>query len=501
VTFPDIAACETLTAGNGASRKYREPSPSTEEPLVKKTNEEESSPENAAPLQYLATAKPGKTEVVVKHLEPAPAVVAPVITEDLAKTAMPFTMKRRQRLDDEELCKQLLLVPEVDLDKVPMTSLKMRVWGKHAETDNRHFSGPALLRDQRSDLAGLPFRMGVDCHVSKESAENLQVLSRKLRGHLQASLPADGIDCRLDAERLRQHLLGTQDDSRNPWLQAQAVPTLVQMLQPENQPVRQLLVDLLARNPDPSATRALTMRALFDVSAPVREAAVRALRDRAAQDARPLLLDGLRYPWPAVADNAAETLVALGDREAIPMLRDLLDEPSPTAPVHVAGRPSMVREMVRINHLGNCLLCHAPSFARTDLVRGAVPARGQPLPAAPTSAEYYDRGGVFVRADVTYLKQDFSVMQPLANPGPWPRHQRYDYVIRLRRATKLELAIASKSPSASYSQRDAVLFALRELTGDRGDTVPSLPATDFALRPIPAAARGAEANGPFGVAK
>ena len=49
------------------------------------------------------------------------------------------------------------------------------------------------------------------------------------------------------------------------------------------------------------------------------------------------------------------------------------------------------------------------------------------------SSVYYSRGkGDFVRADVTYLKQDFSVQLPVANPGQWPAEQRYDFVVRER---------------------------------------------------------------------
>ena len=61
--------------------------------------------------------------------------------------------------------------------------------------------------------------------------------------------------------------------------------------------------------------------------------------------------------------------------------------------------------MVRINHLGNCALCHPPSLARTDFVRGAVPTPGQPLPP-PTASQYYDNGTIFVRADTTYLRHE-----------------------------------------------------------------------------------------------
>ena len=41
---------------------------------------------------------------------------------------------------------------------------------------------------KRPDLVGLPMRMCLECQIGKESAENLQVLSRKLRRDLGASL-------------------------------------------------------------------------------------------------------------------------------------------------------------------------------------------------------------------------------------------------------------------------------------------------------------------------
>jgi hypothetical protein len=36
----------------------------------------------------------------------------------------------------------------------------------------------------------------------------------------------------------------------------------------------------------------------------------------------------------------------------------------------------------------------------------------------------------FVSANTTYLRQDFSLDQPVANPGAWPAWQRYDYFLR-----------------------------------------------------------------------
>src|SRR5205814_1822941 len=102
-------------------------------------------------------------------------------------------------------------------------------------------------------------------------------------------------------------------------------------------------------------------------------------------------------------------------------------------------RPALVvRELVRVNHLRNCLLCHAPSTSKLGLVQGPVPVPGEPLP--PSARVYYTdpNAAALVRADVTYLKQDFSVMQPVTNHGTWPRLQRYDYLVRVRLLTPAE---------------------------------------------------------------
>jgi len=154
------------------------------------------------------------------------------------------------------------------------------------------------------------------------------------------------------------------------------------MLQVEDRPTRLLLVDLLSRIECHESTRALARRAIFDVSEHVREAAVNALRLRPAEDFRDVLLEGLRYPWPAAANFAAEALVNLGDTGAVPHLVRLLDEPDPAGPCVVTNGSSVgfqVREIVRVNHVRNCMLCHPPSLAGTDPVRAAVPDPNRPL--------------------------------------------------------------------------------------------------------------------------
>jgi hypothetical protein len=267
-------------------------------------------------------------------------------------------------------------------------------------------------------------------------------------------------------------------------LQKEAVSTLVQMLQAEDPPIRLQLIRVLAPIRGPEATAALARRALFDPSDAVREAAVQALRDRPRDECRKTFLDGLRYPWAPVADHAAEALVALDDRDAVFSLAGLLDKPDPRAPFRNREGRWVQPELVRINHLRNCLLCHAPSFDRKDRVRGLVPEPGKPL-----REEYYESSqGTFVRADVTYLRQDFSVLQFVADHDRWPSHQRFDYLVRTRELTPRERAAlpdasagdgpgdsrkkgADRVPPPSYPQREAVLFALRELTGeDAGDT-------------------------------
>jgi len=268
---------------------------------------------------------------------------------------------------------------------------------------------------------------------------------------------------------LRRKITG---DSDRDWCAAEAVPTLVQILQAEDKPLRLLLVQLLARIKGATASQALAGRAVFDVSDEVREAAVAALATRDAVDYRAALLDAMRHPWPAAAEFAAEALVNLKEASSLPALIDLLDQPSPTDPVVTkvgASELKAVREMVRVNHLRNCMLCHAPSLGTTELVRGLVPDPKQPLPPS-FSPQYYDNNprGQFVRADITYLKQDFAVPQPVASQFIWPTYQRFDYLVRTRPLPAAEKVFREPKTGPANPQRDSALFALRELTGEDG---------------------------------
>ena len=468
---------------------------------------------------------PESPPVAAKQPEstPPPASEPPARPEKPASAAPGKVVMKRLHPErsDEDLRKTLIKAPELALKPQTAHALLLvaanppndpTLFGDNTNNNKKNTKAPAkkhedpeletgilLMRKLQPELALLPMRQGLECRLAKEPSENLHVLSRKLRSLLEKAIPPGGMDVRPDPKKLRELLTSDQpvtlDDlltraglgfnlgaggfdrqvKGEDWLQADAIPTLLQLLQAESKPTRLLLVELLAKINGRSATVALARRAMFDLAPEVREAAVTALSKRPADDYRQELLEGLRYPWPPAADHAAEALVALGDTEAVPTLVRLLKEADPVAAMDSGsgkGGQPVVREIVKVNHLANCLMCHGPSTNVTDLVRGRIPIPGQALPTPSTSPQYYEgTTGVFVRADVTYLKQDFSVVQPVLKPGLWPSNQRYDYLVRSRPATPKEKAELTKrsdpeeAKDADYPQRDAALFALRELTG------------------------------------
>jgi hypothetical protein len=374
----------------------------------------------------------------------------------------PARFKRLDTLTEEELRKQLRDVPEVALDQVPDTSKALVASAR----TSRSYPGPAALLGGHATLSGMPFLSERDCRLSRDRAEDLDGLSKALHEHIQDCTTGSGPAARLNAARLRQ-LLAEPRNGRVQWGAPEALPALLQILQVEEAPARRLLLDLLGEME--GAAPALASRAIFDLSPEVRQAAVRALARRSPKVYRGFLLAGLRYPWPPAAAHAAEALVALGDKGAAPVLEALLIEPEPGRPATAGEGPSRsptVRELVRVNHLKNCLLCHPPSFNEKDPVRGVVPNLSRP----PGSAGVGYVGGaadVFVRADVTYLRQDFSLLQPVDEPPKgWPAVQRYDYVVRVRALTANDLPpLLLLSPERTREYHATVRFALRELAG------------------------------------
>ena len=159
----------------------------------------------------------------------------------------------------------------------------------------------------------------------------------------------------------------------------------MQMLTPEDVVLRQLLVEILAEIKHPAATTALVSGPSATSTPTCAPSPSTVLQGRPRDDYREVLLRALRHPLPMLADHAAEALVALDLREAVPSLVAMLKEPDPATPYPGRdGRP-LVREVVRTNHLANCLLCHPPSVTYVDPVPGVVPNARWLYPIVTTS--------------------------------------------------------------------------------------------------------------------
>jgi RNA polymerase sigma factor (sigma-70 family) len=374
-------------------------------------------------------------------------------------------LKRRDLSCEEDLRLQLQRMPELDIetrrkDQEATRLLFQRAREAHLDKEPHVTLG---ILGTRSNLVGLPFVGADNCELDRERALRLQELSRQMRSVIGEAKGLSDVNMLAVTVRLnlrsQSKVAGQGRQFEEHFKQAAAVPTLMQMLPAEAAPVRRVLVEQLARIDDPVSSRALARLAVFDLAPEVRADAVSVLAGRPKSDFRQVLLDGLRYPWAPAADHAAEALVALEDRTAVPALKRLIDQPDPAAPyMDTQAKAPLVQEIVRINHLRNCVMCHAPSIYAQDLVRAPVPNPTEPLP--PPTFYYTPQGDMLVRADVTYLRQDFSVAQPVDLAAPWPVMQRYDYLVRTR---PLQGPMPTGGQPASYPQRDAVLFALKEL--------------------------------------
>jgi hypothetical protein len=340
----------------------------------------------------------------------------------------------------------------------------------HVNAKKRDAFVEALLA-KRSDLSGLPMAMGDSCRLTPERGNQFAFELQSLRsamanpGALASTITRPG---------------NTHPEAR--------IAALMQVLGPESAHLRLEMVKVFADMNQREATRALANLAIFSEDGPVRTAAIEALKSRPEKDYREILLRGLNYPWPAVAVRTGDTIAKLKRNELLPQLVDMLDSPDPRAPqikeVHGEKVP-VVRELVKINHLRNCLLCHAPADATgagdfkilnasklpaTVSLTAPVPLPNQQLPTPSPGGGYgqFSIPGTLVRIDVTYLRQDFSVKLPVADAKPWPDSQRFDFLVRTRQTTEQE-AKAYRDllrPAKGLSPYQQVaLTTLRNLTG------------------------------------
>ena len=312
--------------------------------------------------------------------EPAPVPVAtktetPIVPMPPAEEAKPevkparnrpqeetLVFKHRSKQSDEALRRELLLIPEMGVKDIPQSG--GRRW-------------PTRPRTARSSPAKCPTSRACPCvwaSIVRSATKRRRPCSAVPQARIAMfnATPRDGVDTRPDVDLLRSALRGKE------WTQPEAIATLTQMLMPEGRQLRLLMVELLQRISGPRASAALAQRAVFDLSDDRRAAAVAALRDRPAEDYRAALMQGFRYPWVPAADHAAEAVVALEDLASLPELLRVLREPDPSGAFRDSSGEPVVREMVRINHLANCTLCHASSPNAHELVRGRVPSPTEP---------------------------------------------------------------------------------------------------------------------------
>jgi hypothetical protein len=363
----------------------------------------------------------------------------------------------------------------------------------------------ALVAD-RVDLAGLPFAMGDDCRMDDEQGRQFEVATAAVRSALsatderaQASVRADAFWTRFAAScREQDATYASASPAERERLVLARLAALVQVLGPESEFHRKGLAQYLAGVSHVAATRSLARIVLFSAEALVRDTAIDALQVRREQDYTALLIAGLSYPRPAVAERAADALVRLGRHEAVPQLVALLDMPDPRMPANedIGGvAMPVVRELVKLNHHRNCLLCHAPAAntlldaenqgvgffggkRRQERLTAAIAVPGEALPT-PSQGYMAQSNDLLVRIDVTYLRQDFSLLLPVEQANPWPTMQRFDFLVRKRVLSVGEAALyreryAKSGPGAVTPYERAILGALRDLTGR--DTEPSAAA-------------------------
>jgi hypothetical protein len=257
------------------------------------------------------------------------------------------------------------------------------------------------------------------------------------------------------------------------------VSALMQVFGAEKPEVQKDLVKYLRTLQHREATRALARLAIFSPEATIRDAAIAALKVRRERDYTDVLLRGLRYPLPTIAKNTSQAIIKLERKDLLPQLVDVLDSPDPRAPyIHEdhGKKVATVRELVRVNHHRNCLLCHAPGDRAAPgdqdpvgTLTAAMPIQNKTM--TPSLSGYQDSPSpdLIVRIDVTYLKQDFSQTQVVQNAAPWPESQRFDFLVRTRSLTDDEAAAFRKHfdrQEAGYVSpyQRAALAALRELT-------------------------------------
>ena len=333
------------------------------------------------------------------------------------------------------VAQDLLRVPEVAVDdafpaKIESAVAKRRIQNlitkiNTTNTPDKRDAFVLANLERRPELRGLPFVMGDACRLDGNRAQSFQTSVQAVRDGLEADMHT-GAHAKEATPFWNTYLAETQGQGIDT---DHSVAALTQILGPERKTLRADLVRKLRVSNRPEAIKAIARAAIFDADGEVRMVAVKALKDdqkAQAPEVTDILMHGIRYPLASVAKRSAQVMIMLDRKDLLPQLVDVLGEPAPGDPVATTvndEKVSVVREVVRINHHRNCLLCHPPSqTGEPQEVPGVIPIPGSPFPTSPTEAYGNAKsfGEPMVRADTTYLRQDFSVMMPVANAAPRP---------------------------------------------------------------------------------
>jgi hypothetical protein len=334
----------------------------------------------------------------------------------------------------------------------------------------------------------MPFLMGQECRTCEEQARIFAAIAQRLNQIMRNARNQDQTDIAEFLDGSIKQVKGQVSKTNLDYYYRASVAAAVQILMPESERFRVGLAKYLATVPHVDATRALARLALFSAEDEVRAAAIEGLKLRREKDYADVLLAGFQYPLAPVAKRAAEALVKLDRKDLTANLVDVLEQSDPRLPGKrtVEGKEvAVVRELVRVNHNRSCVLCHAPGNTESVPEGGltvAVPLPTEPLPK-PSDGGYQSvpppSPDIVVRIDMTYLRQDFSMMMLVSDPHPWPEKQRFDFFVRTRvltaqEAQAYEPCCADEEPGRLSPYHRAALYALRELTGR--DTAPTAAA-------------------------
>jgi hypothetical protein len=367
------------------------------------------------------------------------------------------------------------------------------------------------LRDNRADIAGLPFVLGGACRLGAERGaafvKGVAVVRKSMPVAVDPKAPprdpADQATRFWVAFTMRTVWRKGQSRGNGAGasdVTAERIAALMQVLGPEHCAFHKRLVKYLSETDGSAATVALARLAIYSFDREVRTAALVALKTRPSADTTDVLLAGLRFPWPAVAENASEAVVQLGRKDLVPKLVALLDEADPRAPAEavVNGKKTLaVRELVRLNHNRSCLLCHPPANLTADKLDGdgtspdivTAPVPNPDQPSRSLSQSGYDSLGtspdILIRADVTYLRQDFSLMAQVADDQPAQHTERFDFLVRTRAVPATARAeyqgwLQQQGGGYLAPHQRAAVAALRALTG-RDPATPTAAAWRAAL--------------------